>query len=169
LSITHDGGRTWEARSDLPCWAEDTTMLEGDGTDNIWLLCASGSPGAGSQAKDLYISTDHGRHWELRSSDSQHGAVPDPGSPPGAIPRPGYAYSFAMTSPQHGWLPLQRGTLYETTDGGRTWAAALPMVGDGSNIGQVLFVDPNDGWWPTISALYRTTDGGVHWDTMAGQ
>jgi outer membrane lipoprotein-sorting protein len=152
LSISHDDGRTWQARPDLPCDAENTTMLEGDGVSSIWLLCAD-QPGAGSQPKSLYVSADEGRHWELRSSDGQQGE----------IPRAGYAHSLAVTSPQNAWLALDRGTLYETNDGGRTWAAALPMPGDGSNLGDVLFVDAEHGWWPTLAALYRTTDGGAHW------
>ncbi len=154
LSISNDDGRTWQVRPDLPCDAESTTMLEGDGVSGIWLVCAS-LAGAGSEPKSLYVSADEGRNWELRSSDGQHGE----------IPRPGYAnsHSLTVTSPQNAWLALDRGTLYETKDGGRTWAAALPMPGDGSNIGEVLFVDAKHGWWPTLAGFYRTTDGGAHW------
>ncbi len=156
LSISHDDGRTWQARPDLPCDAETTTMLDGDGVSGIWLVCAS-LAGAGSEPKSLYVSADEGRNWELRSSDGQHGE----------IPRPGYAnsHSLTVTSPQNAWLALDRGTLYETNDAGRTWVAALPMPGDGSNLGDVIFVDAEHGWWPTLAALYRTTDGGVHWLT----
>ncbi len=153
--VTHYAGLTWEDRPDLPCPSFEKYLLDGDRRGGLWLLCA-GQAGAGSQGKSLYVSNDEGQHWELRAS-ALHRV--------GQMPVSGYALSLAVTSPDRAWLALERGTLYGTTDSGRTWGGAIPMPGDGS-VGAAVFTDEAHGWWVTVADLFRTTDGGAGWQRL---
>lgn len=158
LLVTHDGGHTWQAHASLPCPAEYEwrPLLASDGGTGFYLVCGD-QPGAGNQPKSVYRSKDEGAHWQF-VADSGHGR-------PGGIQGSGYLNSLAAASPQQAWLSLQRGTLYGTSDGGANWTVAVPMPGDGST-GEVLFSDPQHGWWLTLGELYRTTDGGARWDKL---
>ncbi|MDQ6695319.1 MAG: hypothetical protein M3014_13025 [Chloroflexota bacterium] len=159
LLVTHDGGGTWQAHAGMPCSQEDgMPLIGGDMKQGLWLVCGN-QPGAGSQKKSVYKSSDEGTHWVMIAETAR-------GQGSGDIPISGYVYSLAVSSPQRAWLSLQRGTLYSTTDGGRHWQRALPMPGDGS-VGKVLFTDEKHGWWLTLGDLYHTTDGGTHWDKLA--
>lgn len=155
LAVTHDGGQSWRTLPNPPCASHSDNRLVALPGGLLWLMCASG-PGAGSQQKTLYASTDGGEGWSLLA-DALDG--------PGQIPLSGYLDKFAMTTPEQGWLGLNRGTLYGTTDAGRTWKEAVPMPGDGS-IGPFYFVDPLHGWFLTPGEFYRTTDGGKTWEQL---
>src|SRR6202020_2912049 len=85
--------------------------------------------------------------------------------------------SRRLIGPHTGWVIGQAGTpghcatqyctsVASTTDAGQTWAGApAPLTGapDGaSGVGQIRFLDGNDGW-AYGPELFATTDGGQHW------
>jgi PKD repeat protein/photosystem II stability/assembly factor-like uncharacterized protein len=72
-----------------------------------------------------------------------------------------------------GWVSLKRqtganfsaGTLFHTTDGGRSWRRYSPPLG-----GSVYFVNGQVGWMtggPANTQLYQTLDGGLTWEDVA--
>jgi photosystem II stability/assembly factor-like uncharacterized protein len=78
-----------------------------------------------------------------------------------------------MLDPQNGWM-ITSNFILRTMDGGVNWHDVTPpgasSLGYGtgasfldSNRGWILVGDPNDP--VNAGTLYRTTDGGVHWDS----
>lgn len=160
LFTTRDAGRTWQRLPD-PCRLVGFVQrLAARDSHRLWLLCA-GEPSGGAQLKWLYVSQDGGLHWALTSS-TQSGVR--------RLPSGGYVHSFAASDASHLWLALNRGTLFESADGGRSWSAAVPIERanpGGGGVGPVVFVDPRHGWfanWP--HAVFRTDDGGRHWSRV---
>lgn len=169
LIATTNGGRTWQRRV-MPCTdagiGSNFAELVPYTATSVWMFCAS-QPSAGSQTKAVFRSANGGRSWHLMSRSESFGTI---AGAVGTVPGTGYLDNAAVTSPAICWLALGRGTLFGTTDGGRTWrlvingAVANP---GGGGVGPVLFVDPDHGWlrsWPNI--LFRTTDGGRRWQTI---
>ncbi len=82
----------------------------------------------------------------------------------------GYLNDLTVTSPQAGWVAFGRGTLYRTTDAGRTWKPVIENDVNASTAGsgviRVQFVDPQNGWAATNRTLYRTSDGGAQWTAV---
>jgi len=171
LTYTADGGQTWSSRPDpCPSYFDFGEQVAASGTDDLWLVCAS-QASAGSQAKALYRSSDGGSQWSLVASADASvltgGTVLGVG---GGLPVGGYVtpYSLghenlAVLTPTDAWLFPDRSGVYETTDGGRTWAvvAGLSKAGwvDGGT-GNVVFADATHGWvCETGTGLWRTTDG----------
>src|SRR5690349_13365283 len=83
--------------------------------------------------------------------------------------------SIHMLDSQNGWMITNKFIL-RTMDGGVSWHDVTPpgasALGFGigasfldSNRGWVLIGDPNNP--VNAGALYRTTDGGIHWDSNA--
>jgi len=134
----------------------------------LWLLCGN-EPGTGRQGKVLYASHDAGRHWRLVASTCVGELRPPTGC--GGLPSSGYIAGVVMTTPARGWLTLERGTLYGTTDGGRTWRPALPYAvasPDAGGVGPLVFADPQHGWLAADAGrVFRTTDGGGRWTPVA--
>jgi photosystem II stability/assembly factor-like uncharacterized protein len=154
LATTRDGGATWQSLT-TPCAPgtsfQDRMAAIDDRT--IWVVCGS-QPGAGEQEKQLITSTDGGRHWNY---------PPNP-------PLGGYVANLALSAPTNGvtgWLAMVRGPLYMTRDGGRTWTPAdlrgAEVGPAGSGEIEVVFTDPLHGWAATSTAIFRTSDGGLHW------
>jgi photosystem II stability/assembly factor-like uncharacterized protein len=58
-------------------------------------------------------------------------------------------------------------TVFRTADGASSWQSATFQVADGSP-SQLDFIDPQHGWMvlqvDNGVAIYRTTDGGIHWE-----
>ena len=168
---THDGGRTWRQRAD-PC-AVDSALgpfgqrLAALGAWTLWALCG-GEPGAGQQNKAVYVSRDGARHW-TQAATTCFGWTPRPPGGCGRVPGSGYVGDLTLSTATHGWMVLQRGTLYGTHDGGRTWRPAIPyaVANDGdAGIGPVVFVDAQHGWLGARGRVFRTTDGGATWHAV---
>jgi photosystem II stability/assembly factor-like uncharacterized protein len=164
LVYTADGGQSWTVLPD-PCAASYAySEIAGSGTDDLWLICAT-PPSAGAQAKALYRSYDGGMTWALTSTT---GNSPLPAT--GGLPAAGYVapaslghYNLAVTSAAQAWLFPDRGSVYETTDGGHTWRMVQGLVaagfsGIGTN-GNVVFADATHGWVdePGVG-IWRTTN-----------
>lgn len=166
IVATHDGGHRWRqiANPCLPRYPYDYRLAALD-AHHLWLLCG-GEPGAGSQAKALYVSRDGGQRWSAESAT----CPPPTGATCGTFPGAGYVSDLAASTLRRQWIVLQRGTLYGTSNGGRTWRAAIPYVqanpGD-IGIGPIVFADARHGWLAAFDRIFRTTDGGAHWHAVA--
>jgi len=177
LGYTSDGGQSWLERPDpCPRYFDVGQEMAASGTDDLWMVCAS-SPSGGSQAKALYRSGDGGRHWTLTAAANAPVLSGDVSLPAaGGLPVGGYVspYSLghenlAVLTADAAWLFPDRSGVFQTTNGGHTWApvsglARAGLVAGGS--GNVVFVDADHGWVCEVGAgLWRTTDG-VHWQHL---
>ena len=98
---------------------------------------------------EVYTTTDGGSAWTQVSNI--------PLASGGAIPG---NYAAAGTT---FWCPTNGGSLYKTTDRGVSWSAAQNVVGTTGGV-FVAFKDATNGLATAENTVYRTTDGGAHWD-----
>jgi photosystem II stability/assembly factor-like uncharacterized protein len=59
--------------------------------------------------------------------------------------------------------------IYETSDGGYTWQAAIPMPilnPLDATVGSLVFVDRMHGWVAAYNRVFHTVDGGAHWQAV---
>ncbi len=173
IEYTADGGATWSARP-VPCGEAFRIGVElaASGTEDLWLICG-GQAGAGSQAKQLFRSSDGGSTWRLTAQTS----VPQP--PPagvGSISPAGYVAPYAVghktldvLSPAVAWLQPGRNSVTITTDGGTSWTAVpgLQAAGFGSGAeGNLTFISGTEGWVCELGVGLWHTDDGVHWTPL---
>jgi photosystem II stability/assembly factor-like uncharacterized protein len=180
LSVTHDGGTTWQAQtlpdaipsSDDPLTDPPQFSSTEDGTMLEW------GPGGGQDAT-IYVTADGGQTWTPRSTPEQFPQASD------------------FVDADDGWLliadSLNAGAagspnLYVTHDGGTTWTSLqvteLPNTTSplpSTNLGGLSldFVTTQLGWAapPWIPSeqgfwadeLLQTTDGGQTWTPVAAQ
>jgi photosystem II stability/assembly factor-like uncharacterized protein len=165
LAATHDGGATWRAQVD-PCDTHAKGVIDrlAVSSGKLWLLCG-GEPGAGMELKALYVSDDGGQNWCLTAATGND----TPQHVASRLPASGYVDSIAATTLKHAWIGLDRGTLYETSDGGCTWQAAIPMPilnPLDATVGSLVFVDSMHGWVAAYNRVFHTVDGGAHWQAV---
>lgn len=76
-------------------------------------------------------------------------------------------YDIQFINSLTGWTCGDGGTLYKSTNGGVNWVSA-PLLTT-ANLSAVSFINVNTGW--TVSEqgrrIFRTTNAGVKWDTVA--
>jgi photosystem II stability/assembly factor-like uncharacterized protein len=136
------------------------------GTADGWVLLRTGGGGEyGDSSFELASTTDAGTTWSVT---------------PVTLPnwrswrRLGGNGSVDFVDPLHGWMNLSlessanfdRGLLYSTADGGRTWqqVPGAPMIAAG-----VRSVTAKDCWLaggPAGQDLYATHDGGASWTRL---
>jgi hypothetical protein len=153
LAFTADGGLAWTTLP-VPCAAPFGlgAELALSGTDDLWLVCG-GQATAGSQAKELYRSSDGGQTWVLTAQTPAFAGVPGPPAGVGSLPLAGYVAPYsaghknlAVLSPDQAWLWADRGSVVQTGDGGATWAAVDALAASGFSTGA-----PGCGPRPTAS------------------
>jgi len=72
-------------------------------------------------------------------------------------------YDVSFPTPERGWIVGEFGTIFTTTDGGKTWAAQKSPVE--STLFGVKFTDTDHGWAVGIdSVMLHTADGGTTWE-----
>ncbi|HMA32940.1 MAG TPA: hypothetical protein VKY74_00560 [Chloroflexia bacterium] len=157
LIATADAGQRWQPRSG-PCGSPGTVIerVAAHAPGYVWLLCDR-PPEVGSAATRLYGSADTGAHWRLLAAGGSGGALPQ-----------GAVRDLVFSTPATGWVSLDSGLLYRTTDGGAHWT---PVPGLGFNpslpaLESIHFADPSHGWFATAQHIFRTTDGGAHWTDL---
>lgn len=55
--------------------------------------------------------------------------------------------------------------LIKTTDGGQNWYNQLSEYGE-YDASAIFFTDKDNGWFCRYITLYRTSDGGLTWETQ---
>jgi photosystem II stability/assembly factor-like uncharacterized protein len=90
--------------------------------------------------------------------------------PIGSMTMSGYVQSAAAVSSSRAFLATDRGSLLETTDGGRSWIGVRDFHYGESFFTGFVFVDDRHGWVgarvPATNyedRIYRTKDGGTTW------
>jgi len=65
-----------------------------------------------------------------------------------------------------GWMVCNKGVIYKTTDGAKTWTEQ--NSGITSDFSKVFFLDVNTGWAATLNGtVVKTTDGGESWTSTS--
>jgi photosystem II stability/assembly factor-like uncharacterized protein len=172
LYHTRDGGRSWEAVS-VPFGPNPLQFLSSmDG----WVMADRGAA-AGSQAMDVYKTTDGGATWQKVAS-----AGPNPQAAGGGIPFGGDKIGMAFKDMREGWIGgtqpiVGHSYLYRTTDGGKTWRSqhlSIPAhyASSGVLVFAPRFYTAQDGVLPVLLQtqvrnldFYVTRDGGETWDS----
>jgi photosystem II stability/assembly factor-like uncharacterized protein len=79
----------------------------------------------------------------------------------------GQPESIFFLNRDQGWVVTSRGQVYQTSDGGTTWAPLT--IATGVSINGVFFINRQTGWasgfmsLPPYEKLYRSDDGGRTW------
>ena len=77
-------------------------------------------------------------------------------------------WGLTAAAPDRLWMILADGWLSRSADGGRSWRQVDLPYGQISDygLGPLVFLDAAHGWVAGRSGLFRTTDGGEHWETI---
>ena len=165
--FSEDGAR-WEGRN------------SGLTSKNVFTVASVAEPGgvtlyAGTQPAALFKSRDLGQSWsELPAMrqvpGTEHWTFPEP---------PHHAHTkmlaFDPRTPQRIYAAIEQGALLKTEDGGETWRElseySKPDDGAYRDIHQVLLLpsEPDKIFMTTGVGLYRSSDGGDHWDRLTDE
>jgi hypothetical protein len=163
LYKTSDNWKTWSSVP-VPCGSQPvgnySIELIAHSPSLLYLYCGSETPGKTTAKFRFYTSLDGGQSWDLRTATFPTGFYRS------SNPE---AFVFLATTPDN--LLLQSlGTLVHSSDGGRTWHAALgggavqlaSWVHFSSPEHGVLFDESSAGygWWVT-------DDGGAVWKQVS--
>ena len=172
---TSDSGATWHRSHPIQLrWTGYPQFLTFVDPTHGWLLASNGAA-AGSQAVDVFATTDGGLTWAETSYGDFNASTP--GALPVGCDKLGFTFINSLT----GWAVGAcngPGPFFEVThDGARTWKAQ-PIVdpenqlGEGVGLGVPhVFQPSNAAVVPTQpmdasgsgSLVYDTTDGGKTW------
>ena len=159
---TNDGGVTWSAPASVSCAENEATWVTNT------LGYASGQ--VSETVNDVTVTQDGGRTWKT-------GKLPMDASEMGwgielLVAEPGRLRAEIGFAPKTGADPRQRHSVYDSTDGGATWAKAYDHNA-GEDI-QVLGASSFDHWFAKTnahesdkSALIASDDGGRTWHQVA--
>jgi photosystem II stability/assembly factor-like uncharacterized protein len=186
--VTHDGGASWTASQPL-AMADNLeffmpAQIDWIDAQHAFLISHIGA-GMSHDYVSIYSTADGGNNWQR---------IVDPALE--NIPMGCSKYGLGFLDPTHGWVGgncngVQAGLyLYQTSDGGKTWALAnLPppsgfadlytngnyvcgaeppqFTSDKTGFIQVKCTNANTQ--VATSFIYRTVDGGVSWKTSSTQ
>jgi photosystem II stability/assembly factor-like uncharacterized protein len=167
---TSDGGHSWHDSS-LPSSDLGVSQVQFVNAQDGWVLSSFGGGAAGSQAIDLFRTTDGGLTWST---------VARAGSSPNNLPAVGQKTGMGWASATTGWITgsiaAAQNTvyLYRTQDGGVTWhlqSLPLPSIQAIVTTQPPVFFSAADGVLPvsffngqgTSFDVYATHDGGATW------
>jgi photosystem II stability/assembly factor-like uncharacterized protein len=157
---TSDGGRRWENITPAGLRPGSMSGVHFLDTLNGWLAFADPNE-AGEYTYSIARTQDRGRSWQVTKLN-----LFLPGDPDGF----GDALYVQFIDQNTGYLVVRRatstnfrvGTLFKTTDGGRSWARLSIPIGD-----PIHFTSENTGWVAGGASgedLYQTQDGGRSWN-----
>lgn len=149
--------------------------------ERVWTIQpgATSTPGvlyAGVDPAALFVSTDDGDSWELCRSLWEHETRPM--WVPGAAGMTLHHIAIAEDDPQHLYVGISSAGVFESLDGGATWAArnsgcvadhlpdAEPEAGQCVHS---LYVHPGDSsrlFQQHHPGVYRSDDGGARWTAI---
>jgi photosystem II stability/assembly factor-like uncharacterized protein len=173
LFRTGDGGHTWQ-QAMLPRSSLGVSQVQFVNAQDGWVLAGFGGVAAGSQAVDLFRTTDGGQTWST---------VARAGSPPDTIPTVGLKSGMGWASATTGWITgcicAAENTvyLYRTQDGGVSWqpqSLPLPSLQAVITTQPPVFFSATQGLLPVTFfngkagnslAVYATHDGGATWSS----
>jgi len=160
---TSDGGLRWRRRRLIPVLAgSDSSVVSASGSTYVIVGAANGGGPDSANCAQVAISRDRGRTWSVQ-------ALPSGEECDGAAAR---GREIWLTCDNDLSLDAQviRGTVYRSTDAGRTWHAftgpaafaTSQIVATGS--GRAIASDADPSQDSTAgAALWETRDGGATW------
>ena len=166
-----DGSGSGWKKLATPCHMDGLFSLSPDG--QFWLECGILFSGA-DEAKGIYVSSDQGATWELRSASG--GLIE--ATPPSDHPLQvfGNVTGLLALSKEEALIGLSHDTLYLSLDEGRDWEGVIPPFGPDDPVdiaGWRLVRKPgSDEIWaaastqPLSSWLFRSTDRGHSWSKI---
>jgi photosystem II stability/assembly factor-like uncharacterized protein len=130
---------------------------------------------AGTQPAALFKSRDLGQSWSELPALRQV-----PGTEYWTFPEPPHiAHTKMMVfdprTPQRIYAAIEQGALLKTEDGGQSWREladySKPDDGAYRDVHQVMLVPsrPDTVFMTTGVGLYRSSDGGDHWERLTGE
>jgi photosystem II stability/assembly factor-like uncharacterized protein len=183
---TTDGGQSWAQTARLDVGQDFSHGLSGGSlqgnlvfldSSNGWITPASyGGTGITPVPAYLYVTHDGGKTWGVQefATPAAVGMNSSTASffPPGFVnDRAGVVLVTQESVPNGPGAPTIGATYaYTTSDGGGHWSAPQKVGIPGNGYGPPNFVIFDTTTWLTFNAsqLERTTDGGVHWQSLAG-
>jgi photosystem II stability/assembly factor-like uncharacterized protein len=177
------GGIDWEPIfDDAPLQNIGTVKIEPGNSDVIWVGTGEGNPrNSNSSGQGIYKSSDGGKSWHLMGLEnvrSIHRIIVNNRNP----------NIVTVGATGNPWSSDEHRGIYQTKDGGKTWAKILPNkefpMNDSTGVGD-LIVDPNnpnkmiagmwqyrrDPWFFTsggsASGIFITYDGGETWKKIS--
>jgi len=155
-------------------------------SDSVWIVGNSGVIFFSSNSGDNWIQQSSGLSGDIYTvffGDSHHGWAADlnfdiirttnAGNNWVTVSTTDFApYAIFFTDTANGWVTGYASKVKYTSNGGANWVDRTPP---GANpIGyfwRIQFIDINTGWAAGLGygtySLYRTTNGGVHWDSCS--
>ncbi|GAA2471872.1 WD40/YVTN/BNR-like repeat-containing protein [Winogradskya humida] len=175
VTVSDDYGATWQEPDHAPlAFPTDT----GVAVERVWQITPAGPVvWAGTQPSALWRSTDGGLTYELVRGLWDHPHRPDWGAGFG-----GQAIHTILPHPDDArkvLVAMSTGGVYRTSDGGETWAPANrgikayflpdPWPEFGQCVHKVArdAADPDSYYAQNHHGVYRTTDGGDSWQSIA--
>ena len=167
--VTHDGGAHWRNAGLAQTWAISTIVIDPRDSRRLW-VAAVGNPYRDSSSRGVYRTIDGGRSWQralyLGASSGASDVAIDKRDP-----RIVYAgiwqfrrvpWSFSSGGPDDG--------LFKSSDGGITWRR---LRGNGlpqDPMGRIGLAVAGRRIYALIQSkegvLWRSDDGGAHWQLM---
>lgn len=131
---TSNGGHTWTRAVRHGC-GRFTTLATARSDGSVWLGCGSEHGLASSQHKEIFVSTDGGRTFALRSRSADPFRPREQRQDPiGNLTQAGSLYGLQPVSQKIAYAEFFKGLgVAKTVDGGRTWRRLRPFAyGDGA-------------------------------------
>lgn len=142
LRETHDGGLTWNTRTN-PCQDATAESLSAGASRPLWLVCTVDG------GRRAYRSSDGGATWRRSADPPAAGDVTD-------LVAPSATTAYLTTQ--------QPAALLVTRDAGATWAPAPGTARTGYGYGNLDVTDATHAWaMGDAGILWRTTDG-IAWE-----
>jgi len=171
---TTDGGKTWKATAIGSPNGQPviTSSIDFINPDDGWLMAGHGGA-AGSEAVDVYRTTDGGATWSRVS-----GASFTSNAPAGSLPVGGDKNGIVFADARTGWVTGDApangvADVYRTTDGGLTWHHQTLPSPAGEDLSKAelgvslpQFFTSRDGVMivnASQTIIYSTSDGGASW------
>ncbi len=155
----------------FPVWSGAVSIHRSTDRGSSWSLVhrSDGQSGAAWGSSRLcFLDGRHGWHAgnrsginSVRTTDRGSTWLPMPALPGNLAHAPPYGYSFLDTL--HGWMVNAEGGVWQTTNGGDSWAE---IHHDTVPITDIHMFDENDGWATSDAGPLKTTDGGSNWELV---
>ena len=76
-------------------------------------------------------------------------------------------YSVYFYDSSIGWAVGEAGTIHKSINGGELWTTLFqPFILTSENITDIYFANQNTGWALTSSLIYKSTNGGMNWNSQ---